>query len=577
MLRQLLFIANFLLLPVLLFSQNNISFEATANAKNVAVGSVFEVTFTLKNARGTNFQPPKFGGFQVISGPSQSMSTQIYNGRMTQEISYSFSLMPNKVGNWTIGAAAIQAGNKTYKSKPLQIKAVKGKATSPLTGTDKECFIRAEPSTMDAYIGQQVLVDYKLYTIVNIENYSTLNDPEYPGFFAQNIARFNSAVGQEEIDGVQYTTKVLKRVALFPQQAGILPIEPLRMQLGIEIPGQRSTSFFFRKKTRPVQTTTNPVEISVRSLPSNAPASFNGAVGTYDLQASVKPTNLTTDDAVTVLMRISGNGDLKRLQPPTLAVADELEVYDPSILDESERENQGEVTGTKTLEYLVLPKEGGQYTITPEFTYFSVDSAKYVTLKARPTSINVRRGTGNSKVKSPEKKEAQTDIQFIKMETNLQEKGHSFFGSLPFWILALLPIFGFTGALIYQRILNKKGNVDLTLLKSNQASKVAQKRLSTAKEHLDANAPRDFYNEISRASLGYIGDKLNIPNSEMTKNNVREKLQALQVSDPNIEAFMKILQTSEMALFAGMDNSAAMSETFEKTMKVVVDIEEEIG
>jgi hypothetical protein len=560
-----------------MFSQNNISFEATANAKKVAVGSVFEVTFTLKNARGTNFRPPKFGGFQVISGPSQSMSTQIYNGRMTQEISYSFSLMPNKVGNWTIGAASIQAGSKTYKSKPLQIKAVKGAAISPLTGTDKECFIRAEPSTTDAYIGQQVLVDYKLYTIVNIENYSTLNDPEYPGFFAQNITRFNNAVGQEDIDGVQYTTKILKRVALFPQQAGILPIEPLRMQLGIEIPGQRSTGFFFRKKTRPVQTTTNPVEISVRSLPPNAPNSFNGAVGEYDFQASIKPTSLTTDDAVRVMMRISGNGDLKRLQPPTLAVPDKMEVYDPSILDESEREKQGELTGTKTLEYLVLPKAEGRYNLTPEFTYFSPDSVKYVTLKAPTRQINVRRGTGNSKVKTAPKQEAESDIRFIKLETNLQQKGYRFFGSLPFWILALLPIFGFTGALVYQQILNKKGDVDLTLLKSNQASKVAQKRLSTAKKHLDANASRDFYNEISRASLGYIGDKLNIPNSEMTKNNVREKLQALQVSNPNIDAFMKILQTSEMALFAGMDNSAAMSETFEKAMKVVVDIEEEIG
>lgn len=577
MLRQLLLIANFLLLPFLLFSQNNISFEATANAKNVAVGSVLEVKFTLKNARGTNFQPPKFGGFQVISGPSQSMSTQIYNGRMTQEISYSFTLMPNKIGHWTIGPATIRADGKRFKSKPIQIQAVKSKATSPLTGTDKECFVRAEPNTTDAYIGQQVLVDYKLYTIVNIENYATLNDPEYPGFYALNIARFNSAIGQEQIDGVQYTTKVLKRIALFPQQAGILPIEPLRMQLGIEIPGQQSTGFFFRKKTRPVQTATKEVEISVRSLPPNAPASFNGAVGEYDLQTSVKPSNLTTDDALTVLMRISGNGDLKRLQAPTLTVPEKFEVYDPSILDESEREKQGELSGTKTLEYLVLPKEAGQYTIVPKFTYFSIDSAKYVTLKAPPTSIRVRKGTGNSNVKAAPKQEAQEDIRFIKLETNLHPTGNSFFGSLSFWLLAFLPVLGFTGALVYQQILNKRGDTDLTLLKSNQASKVAQKRLLTAKKHLDAKESRNFYNEISRASLGYIGDKLNISNSEMTKNNVCEKLQALEVSTPNIEAFMKILQTSEMALFAGMDNSAAMSETYEKAMKVVVDIEEEIG
>lgn len=556
-----------------LLAQNNVSFEATTNAKKVVTGNVFDVSFTVKNGRGTNFDPPRFGNFDVISGPSSSMSTQIINGKMTQEMSYSYTLMPKKVGTWTIASASIKVNGKTYRTRPVKIQVVKGKKTSALTGTDKECFILAVPSSTEAYIGQQILVDYKLYTTVNIDSYSTLNDPEFKGFYAQDIRRFNNPIAQEVIEGIQYTTKILKRVAVFPQQAGILTIEPLNMQLGIEIPGQRSTGFFFRKKTRPVNTATKAVEINVRRLPANAPVSFNGAVGEYSLQANVKPTSVTTDDAITVLMRVSGNGDLKRLQPPTLVVPDNMEVYDPSILDETSQENQGEITGTKTLEYLVLPKKTGQYNMVPEFTYYSPDSAKYITLRARPTRVNVRQGTGTSTVDTAPKSEIQKDIRFISMESDLRQKGGTFFGSFIFWTLAFLPILGLLGVFVYRQILNKKEDIDLTVLKSNQAGKVAQKRLSTAKKHLDANNSRDFYDEVSRASLGYIGDKLNIPNAEMTKNNVREKLQTLNISQPNIEAFMKIIQTCEMALFAGMDNSAAMSETYEKAMKVVVDIE----
>jgi len=577
MLRKLFVIANILFLPFFLFSQNSISFEAIANAKKVAIGNVFDVTFTLKNARGQNFKAPNFSSWQVISGPSSSMSTQIINGRMTQEMGYSYTLMPKKQGRFAIGAATIQVNGKTYKTKPLQVQVIKGKNVSSLQGTNKEAFVRAEPNVSEAYIGQQVLVDYKLYTVVNIENYQTVAEPEYDGFFAQNIRRFNSAVNQEVIDGVQYTTKVLKRVALYPQQAGIITIEPLRMQLGIEIPGQRSNGFFFRKKTRAVFVNTDPVEIQVKKLPNNPPISFNGAVGDYRLQSTVTPNSVTTDDAVTVRMRIQGNGDLKRLQAPNLVVPTMFEVYDPTVLQEDLNENQGEFKGTKTFEWLILPKQTGQFIIAPEFTYFNPDSLKYITLKGRSSRVNVGKGTGTSNTNAAQsKKEVQTDIRFIKLETSLHKRNSSFFGSILFWILAVLPLLGLLGVMLYRQVLSNQGDMDLTMLKSKQASKIAQQKLSTAKKHLLEGNSKGFYDEVSRASLGYVSDKLNIPNSQLSKNNVREKLTSLNVSLPNIEAFMKILQTCEMALFAGMDNSAAMQEIYQKAIEVIEKIEEEL-
>jgi hypothetical protein len=572
----------FLIFSVFVSAQSNVSFEAFCDAKRVVAGNYFEVSFTLKNAEGSNFKPPSFNGFEVLSGPSRSVSTQIINGVVSSQMGYSYTLMAQKVGNFTIGSATIRANGKTLKTVPLKIEVVKGKSnTSPGDGNGgSQVFIRTEPSTQQAKIGQQILVDYKIYTTVNIESYAPMEESNYDGFFAQEVKRFNGQVLREVVDGVQYTTQVLKRVALFPQQAGILKIDPLKVRLEVATGKKQSYGFFSRSITTPVVAKTDPVEITVQPFDENAPASFNGAVGKYAFTASPENVVISTDDALKIKVLINGNGDIKRLQAPPLNVPlDSFEIYDAKVLDERIFENQGEKNGRKLFELIALPKYPGRYIIEPEFTYFDTDSLKFVTLKSGPYKIAVRRGNGvsTSIVASPERQDLNEDIRFIKMETKLNKTDSPFFGSTIFWVLSLLPFIVFGGAFAYKRVLDKQSNLDIGLLKKRRANKVALNRLKTAKKHLDSKESKSFYDEVSRASLGYVCDKLSIPLSELTKENVKEKLESLQVSEGNIERFMKIIHTCEMALFAGMDNSEAMTETYENAMEVIAGIEEEIG
>lgn len=567
-----LFIGNFGL-------AQQIQFVADANAKTTVLNSYFDVTFTLENANGNNFTPPSFKNFAVISGPSRSAQTTIINGKASQKLSYSYTLQPKKIGTFNIGSAQITAQGKKYTTKPLSIKVVEGKKNAQGVAAESEYFVKAEATTTDAKIGQQVIVDFKLYTTVNIDSYNVLSEPEYAGFYAQDIKRYNSTVQKEVIDGVQYTTKILKRIALFPQQAGALVVEPVQMQLGILIgdPRQRR-SFFSTGRVRRVPVSTEEITINVNPLPTNPPASFTGAVGQYDVGMTVNRNNISTDDVLTVRLVVNGNGDTKRVSAPPFNLAvDSFEVYEPRTMEENVIERQGELNGQKIFEYLVLPKYAGTFQLQPAFTYYDTDSLKYITLNSDPYPISVKQGT-KKKNTAPiaSSSEINEDIRFIKMETSLQKETTSFLGSTPFWIFSFLPFLFLGGAVVYRQIQEKENNVDATTRKRLRAQKLAKKRLKTAEVHLKSSDSRAFYNEISLGLFGYVCDKLNIPLAELSKNNVRSKLETLNVNSTYIEDFMKIVHTCETALFAGMDNSAAMQSTYNKTLETVTNIEAEI-
>ncbi len=575
-------------LPLLIQAQGKVTFSASSDAKQVVLGGNFEVSFILENANGGNFKPPPFKKFTVLNGPNQSMSTTSVNGQWSRTLSYSYNLQPKKIGKFSVGPASITANGKTYSTKPVVVEVVQGKSSTATTQEDlvaqieNEIFIKAVPYTREAYIGQQILVDYKIYTTKEIESYNLLDESKYAGFYAQDIRRFDSRVLKEVIDGVQFSTKVLKRVALFPQQAGLLKIDPMKMQIAIIAPNQpkRRRSFFYTPALTRLQLATDEIGINVRTLPTNVPPSFTGGVGKYLMSATLNRTSLTTDDAVSLRITINGNGDIKQVQAPELVLSDSFEVYDPNIVDESSFvEQNGQFTGRKTYEYLILPKVPGRYQIRPEFSYYDTDSLRYITIQSRPLPIVVGQGT-NKKTnidRTPPNASSESIIRSIMTDTSLSQKGNGFVGSSFFWILFGLPFLLLGGAYAYRQVLNKKNNIDGTTLKRNRANKVAQQRLTKAKIHLDQGKSRPFYDEISRGMLGYVCDKLNIPLSELSKENVVEKLTFLKVSAGPIENFKTMIQTCEKALYAGMDNESAMKDTYEKAISVVADVEEEIG
>lgn len=573
-------------LPILVQAQ--VEFSASSNARQVVLGNSFEITFTLKNGQASGFNPPNFKGFRVLSGPNQSTSMTIINGRRSQEVGYSYRLQPEKIGKFTIPPATIAINKKTIKSNPVTVEVVKGKKGASTQAQidaeiDEQVFVKIIANTTEARIGQQVVLDYKIFTTLDIRQYNLLTESDYDGFYAHEMRQYPNGLVQEVINGVQYTTKILRRIALFPQQAGLLEIEAADIQVGIatEDPNNpRRRSFFYRPPVKRHNLKTNNVKVNVQPLPPNAPPTFTGAVGKYKMTCDIERVNITTDDAAIINMFVEGNGDVKQVQAAPLILDDVLEVYDPRIVNESTYESNAILYSKKEMEYLVLPKKPGNYEITPAFTYFDTDSLKYITLQPRTFKINVHQGSnkGTTTILPSQKENTfDQDIRFIKTETSLKKKTAPFWGTPLYFALWGLPIFLFGGFFVYHRKQANAEEIDPTVLKRNKAQLLAQKRLSTADQHLKSNNSKAFYDEVSKAMLGYVCDKLNIPTSELTKNNVRAQLTALQVKNQDIEKFMSIIKNCEIALFAGMDNSAAMQTTYDNTIDVVASIEEEIG
>lgn len=549
-------------------------FEAYSDAKQVLLKSYFDVTFTLYDANGGDFTAPRFNNFTVINGPSVSRSTSIINGQMSKEVGYTFTLQPKRIGTFSIGKARIRVGNKTIESKPISISVVQGNSGS---NAAEELYIEAIPSITEAWVGQQIMLDYKLFTTVQIETQNVISESGYQGFYAQDIRRYDGRVVREVIDGTQYATKVLKRLALFPQQTGKLTVDPLNVQLGAVVEGNNQRrSFFFSRQIRRIPASTKAIAINVKPLPPNAPNSFTGAVGSFEVKSRINRASVTTDDAISVVLSIRGNGDIKRIQPPALNFPEEFEVYDPKVIKENSFENLGQLYGEKDIEYLLVPKEPGQYQLTPEFSYFDPDSAKYIVFNENTFAVNVGQGSQQKTAitAAPEPERAQ-DIAYLKVNPGFGPNRY-FQENWSFWLLALLPFLALGGAYTYKQLKAKSDSLDPAILRQRKARKAAQKRLETAKQHLQAGKSRDFYDEISKAMLGYVCDKLQIPRSELTKDNVKERLHALQVADDEIERFMKTIKTCEMALFAGMDNSKAMQETYDETLDLLATVESSI-
>ncbi len=573
----------FLFLCFGLITKGQVSFTATSDAKQVVTGNVVDVSFVLSNAKGSNFEAPDFKYFQVLSGPNQSSSTTVINGNMSSEMSLNYTLMTKKTGTFTVGSAKIKVKGKELKTKPFKIEVVKGKpqdVNGSMGDLSKKVYIKTIPSTTDGITGQEILIDYKLYTTVDVDNFNILTESEYSGCYAQNLHRYRTKVLKEVIDGVQYSTKILKRVALYPQQGGTIEISPMNMELGLRVNDpnnpQRRRSLFYRPKTKRHVVNTEAVKINVRPLPKGAPESFSGAVGVYKMSSRVDKRVMSTDDALTLVMNISGSGDIKRVQPPDLGLGENFEVYEPKILEEETYENQGGFTGKKVIEYLILPKKPGRFSLKPQFSYYDTDSSGYVTLYSRGHNVSVSQGT----------KKKQTDIiagssklnqemRGIITETSLKKSSWMFFGSPIFYLLGLAPFLFLSAVVVKKRKQDALDNVDDVTKKKQRARKLAEQRLGEAEKLLKQGNSKLFYNEISTAMFGYVSDRLNIPYSEISKANVQEKMASNGISKGHIDQFMSIVKTCEMALFAGKDNASAMHETYNGALDVIVNMIEE--
>jgi BatD DUF11 like domain len=570
-LRKLFFFWCFL--PCLMFAQHQqVEFRAFADAQQVFIDGYFQITFTLSNGEGDNFRAPNFGpDFVVLEGPSRSQSTTIINGYVSSELSLSYVLQPKRLGRLVIPPATIQVRKQTYRSNPVSIDCIKSKPKAP-GKKGAELFVKAELNANKAYVGQQIRLDYKLYTRVNVEDYNFVEESDYVGFYVEEIQRPDQRVREEIINGARYNSRVIRSMALYPQRAGTLNVEPALLQLGVvsSVPGQEEDIFgsLLGAEIKRVPLRTEALQVNVTPLPPNAPASFSGGVGLFNINTSLNRTEVSTDEAITLRMSITGDGDMKRVQAPQLNLSDAFEMYEPRILEEDAGETEGLRVARKTVEYLIMPLKKGEYELRPEFSYFNVQSGEYVTLNDYAYTIKVRQGKsrGKNKLSGPG--------VGMKEVSSLSRRREPWLASPLYWLVTLLPLLALGGFVLYQRISAQKASLSALLKSEKNARKVALSHLNQAETHLKTGNSRAFYDEVSKAILGFLAQKLEIPKAELSRSKIRERMQEIQADPGLLQRLESLLQNCEMALFAGKANPEAMQETYGSALEVLTAVEE---
>lgn len=578
------------------------SFTATVTKSSVVVGEQFQVTFTIEgNAK--NFSPPPWGDFSVLGGPYQSNQTSWVNGNVSQSTGLTYLIQAKKEGKLMIGAATVESNGKKLTSNSLTINAVKNSAQ--VQGSDqssdengvsaKNVFLKAIIDKTNVYRGEAITVTYKLYFNVNVYNYALEKAPSFTGFFNQDIKMPDQPViYNENINGIQYKVASLKKVVLFPQQSGNLAIDEMKGECiaRVQVKRKRSSNDPFDVFNDPffgggvqdikVAIKTQAVKIVVKDFPANAPESFKGAVGRYTMDVHLDKNETKANDAVNLKVKISGKGNLKLLENPTVNLPPQIETYDPKV-NENIAINEGGTSGSKTFEYLMIPRNEGNYEIPSiDFTYFDLDKKSYVTLNSGKINLKVGKGDGNTatlvEANSISKADVAVlgkDIRFIKTNAVVfSDSNELFYGSPLFYFLLLSPFLVLGGAFIYAQKLNSL-NSNAALVKSKGATKLAKKRLALAKKFMIENKTNEFYEETYKALNGYLSDRLAIPFADLTKESASAKLFTRKVGGDTVSKLVSTLDMCEFARFAPAAANAPQT-IYNDAVSIITKIESEI-
>lgn len=586
----------------------DVTFKASA-PEAVVMGETFRLSYTV-NAEGKDIRVPEIPDFEVLIGPSTStnMSTQIINGKMTTETSLTFTyiLQPKKEGTFNIAPATIKVKGANYTSNALVIKVLPpdkaeeasaqggGKASASSAVSKNDLFITANISKKNVYEQEGFLITYKLYANPRKANVVGINQvklPEFEGFLTQDVELpQNRQLTLENYNGTNYGTIVIKQAVLFPQRSGkiTIPSGSLDVAMRVQVQSQRPRSVFdffedagYVDVNRTVSI--SPVSIDVKPLPSGKPTSFSGAVGNYSMTSSISSNNVKTDDAVTIKVTISGNGNIKLIKNPEVAFPNDFDVYDPKVEVDIKTTTAGS-SGTKTIEYMAIPRYAGDFEIPAvAFSYFDTKTGSYKTITSESYKLHVEQGKGGGTspvVSNFSNKESVKylgkDIRYLKVnDIHFVPNNELFFGSFMYYMCYLIPAILFVVFFfIYRK--QVKENSNLALVRTKKANKMAVRRLKNAGKMMKENKKEEFYDEVLRALWGYLSDKLSIPQANLTKDNVETELAKYGVDDALIKEFMDILNTCEFARYAPAQASDAMDKLYELTVDAIGKMENTI-
>ena len=583
------------------------AFKAQVDRASVGMGEQFTLTLVLTNAGragGQNLQLPNMSKFFILSGPTQSSSVQIVNGAMSSTIAYSYVLQPREIGRHTIGAASIEVGGTALRTEPIDIDVVKGSGTPAKQqgasgdlgkDLDENLFLRASVDRTQVLQGEQVNLTFKLYTRVSVVNYAVEKNPTMTGFWAEDVeVPKNVQLTTETINGKQYRVGVIKRQALFPTQSGTLRISPMELQATVQVQSRSADPFdaFFRDPFgRNVNHTvrSNAVSITVDPLPTDTPPEFRGAVGQFAMSATVDKRTTRANEPVSLKITISGTGNIKLLESPVPEIPPDFEQYPPKVTDMINR-GQSRITGSKTFEYLLLPRYPGLKMIKPlTFVYFDPVKKEFTRLRSPQVELNVEQGSASSTplitgLPREDVEVLSQDIRFIKVNSaSLMRRGEALHTSPGFIALLLLPLLGLAGAFVYTRH-RQVAMADAVGYRTRRAIKVAQRGLHEAEYLLKEKAGTKgeptsnqrvrFYAEVSRALSKYLGDKLGISQAEMSVDVLVDTLRKRRVDPGLIHAVKAALESCDMARFAPTSlELPAMQKTYDEARRIIVELE----
>ena len=576
----------------------------SANAPEVVVsGDQFRLSFTINSQKVRDFRAPSIKGFEVLMGPSRSTQYQNYNGVVTNSITFTYILMAEKEGTYTIPGATIVADGNNYTSNSIEIKVLppdqssgSGNSTSARSSrnqansgkiTDKELFMTATASKTNVYEQEAILLTYKVYTQVNLTALDG-DIPDLKGFHTQEVELPNQKTySLEHYNGRNYNTLVWRQLVLFPQQTGQIEIPSVTFEGTVSQMVASADPFdaFFNggnyvKITKNI--VTPKLTINVKELPAGKPANFSGGVGEFTLSSSINTQELKTNDAVTIKLIISGTGNMKLINTPEVGFPQDFEIYDPKVDNKFNLTRNG-LSGNKVIEYLAIPRHAGTYTIPPiEFSYFDLKSQSYKTLKTDAYTLNVAKGEGNSDqvvanfTSKEDLKVLGQDIRYIKTgDTHLTKKDDYFFGSISYYLWYIIPL----GLFIAFLAINRKQameNANVAKVRTKKANKVATKRMKNAGKLLAEKKSEAFYDEVLKALWGYISDKLSMPVSQLSKDNIEEELQKHQVSEELIKEFINNLNECEFARYAPGNQDEKMDKIYTSAIDVISKMENSI-
>jgi hypothetical protein len=567
-----------------------VQFEAKVSRNSLGLNERLRVDFIM-NVDGDNFIQPNFEGFRVIAGPSQQISQSWINGRSSFEKIYSYFLLPLQKGNLVIKPAAIEFNGQLYKTAPIRVtvtnpvqqQADPNDPNAPQISADNNIYLVADISKTNPYINEPITVVYKLYFSYNIgiTNWRELNKPKYNDFWSQNIDIKQLVAEEGMFKGQRYRFVTLRKTVLYPQKSGRLKIEPLALDIDVQLPTNRRDMFgrvMITEGNKRVSAGTK--TITVKPLPeAGKPEGFTGAVGNFDFKVTPTKTNLKNGESLDLVVSVSGKGNLKLFDLPKPVAPNALEMYD-AVHKEQVNTGLSGMTGKIVDSYTIVPQYKGKYPIKPmQFSYFDLGSGTYKTISSEEIVINVLDGpSANQAVDSTNggnknKIEKLEQFKFIKLKTELvTSKRHDFFGSLWYYLLILLPFIALP-ILVLLRKRKEALDGDVTGNRIRMNNRLAKKYLSEAKKQINTKEP--FYVALEKAMHNFLKAKLHIETSEMSKDNIQELLLSRNANPEVVADFIALTENCEFARYAPA-SSTSIQNDFDKAVEIISELEKQI-